>query len=93
MANTFPGQPMQILHGKMKRLKNVLKSFNKDKFGEISSKVADKKNELADVQKNILNSNPSTKLISLEKSLVFELQSLVTAEESFFRQKSRIILI
>ncbi|XVE56955.1 hypothetical protein DITRI_Ditri04bG0052900 [Diplodiscus trichospermus] len=48
------GTPMRALYMKMKRLKGVLKEFNKTHFGGISIRVIDKRKELEVVQRQIL---------------------------------------
>ena len=63
------GTPMVILQRKLKRLKQSLKSFNKDYFFDISLKVKAKKEELVVVQKAILSSNTRTDLVQLERNL------------------------
>ncbi|XVE64262.1 hypothetical protein DITRI_Ditri07aG0086900 [Diplodiscus trichospermus] len=87
------GTPMRVLYLKMKRSKNVLKEFNKTHFGGITIKVADKRRELDMVQNQILSidlANSKHELIKIESKLISKLQNLLVAEESFFRQKSRI---
>ena len=83
------GNPMSTLHQKMKKLKASLRSFNKFKYADISGKVKEKRRELAEVQLQNL-STPTPGLVELEKILNLELHELLLAEESFFKQKSRI---
>ncbi|XVE89157.1 hypothetical protein DITRI_Ditri19aG0128200 [Diplodiscus trichospermus] len=84
------GNPMEKLHLKLKRLKPILKEFNFKHFGGISSKVAKKRSKLAEMQKIIFNSAPATNMIVKEQALSKELHDLLEAEESFYRQKSRV---
>ena len=71
-------------------MKPVLRTFNQSYFGGLSARVEEKKKELAAVQLSILNSASQPDLMELEKSLTLELYDLLIAEESYFRQKSRI---
>ncbi|XVF75809.1 hypothetical protein PTKIN_Ptkin13bG0216700 [Pterospermum kingtungense] len=81
--------PMNSLFLKLKRLKLVFKQFNRDKFGNLSGKVHDKRTELADLQNKILSSTNPTVLITKEITIKAELQNLLLAEESFYKQKAR----
>ncbi|XVE88838.1 hypothetical protein DITRI_Ditri19aG0100900 [Diplodiscus trichospermus] len=87
------GRAMVLLFQKLKRLKTVLKRFNKEKFGGISSMVEKKRRELAEVQRINLSNTPSDGALSREKALELDLHSLLVAEESFYKQKSRITWI
>ena len=89
---SVPGNSKSVLHYKLKRLKTALRSFNQTQFGGISTKVGEKMRELASVQMRLLSS-PTEDLAQLEKSLSLELYDLIIAEESFFKQKSRITWI
>ena len=82
------GNPMKCLHQKMKRLKNGLRRFNQLEFGNISAKVTQKMRELAELQVLVLNSTNDAALIEMEKKLTIELNLLLQAEESYYRQKS-----
>ena len=73
--------PMYALHGKMKRLKKDLKSFNQLHFGGLPTIVIEKMKELAFVQVVMLSSISIPKLIQLEHSLSLELNDLLIAEE------------
>ena len=84
------GNPMRMLHSKLKRLKQELRKFNQAQFGNISTKVAEKRRELADIQIAVLNSPNCTALIENERVISQEVRSLMQAEESYYRQKSRI---
>ena len=46
--------------------------------------------KLAGVQEEILSTNPRIDLVQPEKALSQELYNLVRAEESYYKQKSRI---
>ncbi|XVE58975.1 hypothetical protein DITRI_Ditri05aG0006800 [Diplodiscus trichospermus] len=81
---------MEILHRKLKRLKPILKDFNKKHFAELSNRVGEKIRELEVVQVEILKGHSGPDSIQQEKSLPHELYNLLIAEESFFKKKSRI---
>ena len=83
------GSPMVRLHRKLKRLKQCLKSFNKEFFSNISIKVKEKRAELAKIQDEILSSSCAG-LVQTEKRLTSDLYELMQAEESFYKQKSRV---
>ena len=76
---------MYKLHEKLKRLKQVLRHFNRTQFGNLIAKVADKRKKLADVQVSLLNIHFNASLIVKERSLMQELSKLLAVEESFFR--------
>ena len=83
------GSPMVRLHRKLKRLKQCLKSFNKEFFSNISIKVKEKRVELAKIQDEILSFSCAG-LVQIEKRLTSDLYELMQAEESFYKQKSRV---
>ena len=84
------GNPMGLLHQKLKRLKLCLKQFNRVHFSNISMRVKEKRVELAKVQEDILSNNSRVELVQIEKTLSKELYNLMRAEESFYKQKSRV---
>ncbi|XVE56937.1 hypothetical protein DITRI_Ditri04bG0050900 [Diplodiscus trichospermus] len=85
------GDPMVVLHKKLKRLKTNLKEFNKKYFAGLPDKVQSKRRELEAIQVENLNRQPSADDdIQNEKSLSKELHDHLAAEESFYRQKSRV---
>ncbi|XVE57773.1 hypothetical protein DITRI_Ditri04bG0116500 [Diplodiscus trichospermus] len=81
---------MEILHRKLKRLKPILKDFNKKKYADLPNKVKEERRELEELQ----NYNPqgvtTSEYVQKEQSLKKELYDLIAAEESFFKQKSRV---
>ena len=84
------GDPMYILHQKLKRLKAVLRKFNQDEFGNITTRVNKKRKELDPIQVLVLNANASLEIIEQEMALSLELHTLMQAEESYFKQKSLV---
>ncbi|KAK8716925.1 hypothetical protein V6N13_044215 [Hibiscus sabdariffa] len=83
------GNPLQVLFAKLKRLKEPLKKFNKEKFGGISNRVLQKRVEYENIQNSLLVS-PSIDLILQERVVRNELRNLERAEEMFYLQKSRV---
>ena len=84
------GNPMVILQRKLKRMKQSLKDINKAFYADISTKVKAKRVELAGIQGTLLVNPDRNDLVQLERKLTHELYELMVAEESFFKQKSRI---
>ncbi|KAK8599132.1 hypothetical protein V6N13_077066 [Hibiscus sabdariffa] len=76
------GNPLQVLFAKLKRLKEPLKKFNKEKFGGISNKVLQKRVEYENIQNSLLVS--PTDLILQERVVRSELRNLERAEEMFY---------
>ena len=82
--------PLSILHRKLKRLKQELKSFNQLYFGNLTTRIAEQRKELASKQIHVLNDPSNPRLVEEERSLFQKLFDLLHAEESYFNQKSRI---
>ncbi|KAL4272993.1 hypothetical protein GQ457_13G006570 [Hibiscus cannabinus] len=74
------GNHLHILFTKLKRLKPILKQFNKEVFGEISKKVQAKQIELSNVQKLVLATHSADFIVS-EKKVAGELIELSKSEE------------
>ena len=81
---------MRILHEKLKRMKQELRRFNQTQYGNIGTKVTEKRKELAEVQVAVLQGPNNRSLVKKEKVLQQELHELMKAEESYYKQKSRI---
>ena len=81
--------PIEVLHRKLKRLKQRLKAFNKEMFSDLSIRVKAKTIELDRMQEEVLR-QPGIDLVQLEKKLSVELYELIQAEEGFYKQKSGI---
>lgn len=84
------GNPMVVLHQKLKLLKPVLKDFNKEHYSNISDRVLTLREKLDQIQRNILVSKSVTDL-EIERSLKLEILEMCRAEEAFYRQKSRVL--
>ena len=82
--------PLSILYRKLKRLKQELKCFNQLHFGNLTSRIVEKRKELASKQIHVLNDPSNPRLVEEERSLFQELFDLLHAEEGYFNQKSKI---
>lgn len=74
---------------KLKRLKRPLKSLSRENFSDIEMRVFEANKLLESLQVQALN-NPSPFALQQEQEARLSWQALRLAEESFFRQKSRI---
>ncbi|XP_039041009.1 uncharacterized protein LOC120179498 [Hibiscus syriacus] len=83
------GDPMQALFYKMKRLKPVLKAFNRKCYSNISEKVAEKREHLEKQQVVVLNGGSLDDVV-VEKKLHQELVELKKAEMIFYQQKAKV---
>ncbi|OMO78705.1 reverse transcriptase [Corchorus capsularis] len=84
-SQTVSGRnPMIKLFRKLKRLKIVLRQFNKDKFGQLSNHVHSKREEIAQLQNSILQ-YASPQLIVDMKVKELELKELSIAEEKILQ--------
>ena len=84
------GFPLFRVATKLKLLKTKLKEFNRAHFSNINSRVADARHKLFEVQSQLQNSPSCPRLRLLEQSALQSLVNLLRADESIYRQKSRI---
>lgn len=82
---------MQVLFVKMKRLKPLLRAFNRGKFSVVSDRVNLKRKELEDIQLVLLQRQAGDGLILKRKEVSDELLELLKPEEGLYKQKSRVI--
>ncbi|XP_039020001.1 uncharacterized protein LOC120151688 [Hibiscus syriacus] len=82
------GNPMQIFFCKMKRIKPLLREFNKSYFSDISGRVTAKRVELESIQIHNLG-HVDHRRVAEEKMVQAELIELETAESEFYRQKAK----
>ncbi|XVF67216.1 hypothetical protein PTKIN_Ptkin10aG0102200 [Pterospermum kingtungense] len=87
------GNPYEIHHEKLKRLKPLLKTFNKAHYSDISDRVLEKRKELESLQFELFNtsSGQNSDKVTLKREKLAELFILERNEESFYRQKSRAL--
>ncbi|KAK8680883.1 hypothetical protein V6N13_109821 [Hibiscus sabdariffa] len=69
------------------------RQFNHTHCGNISSRVQDKMAELEGIRLDILGSSSSGEFLENEKRVQKELFDLLVADESFYKQKSRVTWI
>ncbi|KAK8550074.1 hypothetical protein V6N13_055629 [Hibiscus sabdariffa] len=81
---------MKILFLKLKRLKLILKAFYLKKYGDLAGRLKNTRAKLEIIQLLIINGASTGQLLEQEKFISLELQDLVWAEESFYRQKARV---
>lgn len=84
------GTPMYQLCTRLKRLKKELKKLNKDQFSDLSNRVLRAKERMENLQKLVQQNPLDGNLCKEEASAVKEYGDLSRAEESFFKQKSRV---
>ncbi|GKV18822.1 hypothetical protein SLEP1_g29154 [Rubroshorea leprosula] len=83
------GCAMYQLCKKLKVLKPALKKLNTDHYGDIQSRLQQERDKLHMLQLDLL-ANPREDLIQVEHEQANKVAALQLAEESFFRQKSRV---
>ncbi|KAK9279089.1 hypothetical protein L1049_012764 [Liquidambar formosana] len=89
-SNSFYGCPMFILQGKLKLLKQRLKVWNKEVFGNIDDRVKSLQTSLYEVQQEIdcLGSNDG--LLEKEASIQSLLFEALRIQETFWKDKSKL---
>ncbi|CAL1377701.1 unnamed protein product [Linum trigynum] len=83
------GDPFYRLSKRLKILKKGLMVLNRTQYSDISARTREAEGLLAAAQQSVLLS-PSSVNVSLEKDLALTCYQLQKAEESFYRQKSRV---
>ncbi|XP_019435225.1 PREDICTED: uncharacterized protein LOC109341721 [Lupinus angustifolius] len=89
-ANRVVGCPMFILASKLKGLKNILKVWNKEVFGNIHIRVKEAFKNLEDLQLRITNEGQSDTLMTQEDQAQKNLLGALISEEEFWKEKSRL---
>jgi hypothetical protein len=84
------GCPMYVLNTKLKRLKDKLKIWNKEIFGNVHSQVIDAEKNLQCIQSQIQIDGHTDNLLNLEKSAQCSLDKALERQEEFWREKARI---
>ncbi|KEH21479.1 hypothetical protein MTR_7g406750 [Medicago truncatula] len=77
------GNPLFVLSTKLKRLKLVLKTWNKEVFGNIHTYVNEAENELSNIQAQIQSSGHTDQLMADEKKALTNLDEALLKQESF----------
>ncbi|XP_057784939.1 uncharacterized protein LOC131002461 [Salvia miltiorrhiza] len=75
---------------KLRRLRGVLKSWNKEVFGNVDVAIRELGDNLATVQKNIANSGYNDELFNEEINAQAKLNIILARKDDFLKQKSRI---
>ncbi|KAH7843849.1 hypothetical protein Vadar_021345 [Vaccinium darrowii] len=75
---------------KLRRLKPVLKAFNKKFFSRIGERVCQAREELIHVQEQCARGPYDSALVDIEQELYVKFVEWSLAEESFKKQKSRV---
>jgi hypothetical protein len=81
---------MYVLNTKLKRLKDKLKIWNKEIFGNVHSQVIDVEKNLQCIQSQIQIDGHTDYLLNLEKSAQYSLDKALERQEEFWREKARI---
>ncbi|KAH7833227.1 hypothetical protein Vadar_004213 [Vaccinium darrowii] len=84
------GNPMDVLSQKLRKLKSLLKDFNKEFYSDIHKRVVLAHDELSILQTQRLALPYDVTLHESEKDALLKYTDLVAAEEDFNRQKSRV---
>lgn len=84
------GNSATTLSSKLKRLKPLRKAFHRQNFNNLSGRVALAKVHLSKIQELCFRFPQDHYLSDLEKDLVQQYCALLSAEESYKKQKSRV---
>ncbi|KAI8560175.1 hypothetical protein RHMOL_Rhmol04G0235700 [Rhododendron molle] len=84
------GNPMYCVCEKLKLLLGEFKLINSRDFSDVSARVVDLRQHLDTLQHALSSHNPIPSLISQEKVVFKQLFTMLRAEESLAKQKSRI---
>ncbi|XP_043725957.1 uncharacterized protein LOC122672561 [Telopea speciosissima] len=82
--------PLIAFARKLRNVKEALKDWNTNTFGNISQQVQDCKDKLSTIQLQIQSDILNCQLAANEKVASQDLSVLLSQEESFLRQKARI---
>lgn len=83
------GSPMFVLSHKLKTLKERLKIWNRETFGNVHVMVKDAENNLKDLQECIDVNGHKDLLLEQEKMAQIEYQKALDIEEAFWQEKSK----
>jgi len=86
----FVGCPMYILSEKLKHLKQALKLWNVNTFGNVHNQVKNAKDKVDKIQEEIDSVGHSDDLMLAEKNAQIALEQALNIEEIFWQQKSKI---
>ncbi|XP_074265754.1 uncharacterized protein LOC141588198 [Silene latifolia] len=77
---------------KLKALKPILKSINRECFSDVENNTSVASLALEQIQKALVDNPGDTDLIQQEAALAHELRDLVSARDSFLLQKAKITI-
>ncbi|GAA0168819.1 hypothetical protein LIER_40645 [Lithospermum erythrorhizon] len=81
---------MEILHGKLKKLKAKLRGLNTLHFSNISSRVVEKNIELEELNGRIFSECVEPGLLTMAANVEGDYQRLCKTEFPFYKEKSRV---
>jgi hypothetical protein len=84
------GCPMYVLNTKLKRLKDKLRIWNKEVFGNVHDYVTDAERNLQEIQAQIQNGGNTDNLMELEKIAQCNLDKALDRQHEFWKEKARI---
>jgi hypothetical protein len=84
------GCPMYVLSEKLKRLKNDLKAWNKNVFGNIHENVKLSRLKVDEIQALLDSNGPSDALLDQQKVAQVNLEQALHMEELFWHEKSKV---
>ncbi|GAU26607.1 hypothetical protein TSUD_102140 [Trifolium subterraneum] len=87
---TVIGCPMFVLSKKLKFLKEKLKIWNKEVFGNVHDQIKIAEEKVNSIQYVINSNGHSDSLMDLEKQAQFELELALNMEEAFRKEKTKV---
>jgi hypothetical protein len=87
---TVIGCPMFVLNKKLKILKEKLKIWNKDVFGNVHNHLKLAEDKVNSIQSTININGHSDSLMELGKQAQIELELALTMEKAFWKEKSKV---
>ncbi|MCH85398.1 RNA-directed DNA polymerase (Reverse transcriptase), partial [Trifolium medium] len=84
------GCPMFILTSKLKLLKDHLKTWNKQVFGNVHSFVKEAEEELSNIQNQIQSNGINDALRDREKKAQIQLEDALNRQDWFWQEKARV---
>jgi hypothetical protein len=84
------GCPMFILTKKLKLLKEKLKIWNKECFGNVHDYVVSAEQNLQSIQSQIQNNGPSDDLLNIECEAHKKLEDALSRQEQFWQEKAHL---
>ena len=89
-SNNVVGCPMYVLSQKLKMLKEKLKVWNKESFGNIHMQVKDATAKLDAIQEEIDRDGHTDMLMEQEKQAQINLENVLNMEECFWQEKAKV---